>query len=49
MVCLNREGKRQCTWWLRGHCYNPQVSKPVKQRCNGKLLRYRTSGIEITI
>jgi hypothetical protein len=49
MNCLQREGKRQCSWWVNispvdsklimGLCVNPNVSTEVKKVCTGKLER----------
>ena len=41
MMCLYREGKRRCTWWITG-CVNPCVPAEVKNACNGQIARYKT-------
>jgi len=41
MLCLYREGRRKCTWWIRG-CVNPCVSISVKDACSGYISRYKT-------
>ena len=48
MMCLNREGKSKCTWWIIG-CINPNVSVEVKKLCNGQLPHYNTQEIESKI
>ena len=44
MMCLNREGKSKCTWWIT-ECVNPSVSAEIKKVCNGQIPRYKTQDI----
>ena len=44
MMCLNREGKSKCTWWIT-ECVNPSVSAKIKKVCNGQIPRYETQDI----
>jgi len=48
MECQYREGKKQCTWWVTG-CINPNVDSTTKQKCTGKLPRFKTEGIKEVI
>ena len=44
MMCLNREGKSKCTWWIT-ECVNPSVSAEIKKVCNGQIQRCETQDI----
>ena len=44
MMCLNREGKSKCTWWIT-ECVNPSVSAEIKKVCNGQIPHYKTQDI----